>query len=617
MPVALGDSTTTGLDGHDRRDESGWINALEIKRLYPRRGGWLRLPWACLMSTAPEAMLEPMAEDEMPRLVEQLLEEQQSLSAVERFSQKHDDADRPTQERYYRDLIPIAPPGKGQQYAFRVDLDACTGCKACVTACHSMNGLDADETWREVGVLLDAQAEQPFVQTVTTACHHCEEPACAAGCPTQAYQKDPATGIVRHLDDQCIGCQYCILKCPYDVPKYSPSRGIVRKCDMCHGRLAAGEAPACVQACPSGAISIRIVDPADRPEMLLPLEADGMPSSSITRPTTRYVSRRQRPETLRAADHESLRPADAHTPLAVMLVAVQLSFGVLLIDRIAYGLGADAPGSAAHALAVLLAAGVALAGQAAATLHLGRPQFAFRAFLGWRTSWMSREILTFGAYLGAIVAYAAAHWVSPIIPQLGLLPVPAELVLSTLGVAALVTGLAGTICSVMIYVDTQREFWSLRRTASRFFGTATLLGLAALWLCIAVSAVYGGAASDANALSSGTTLPFILGLAIATALKLAGETYALRHLRDSRLTTLRRSAALIVGPLRSVFAARLALGALGGIVVPLSAIALAGAGTSGAILLAFIALACLTAGEFLERHLFFRAVASRGMPGQI
>ena len=54
--------------------------------------------------------------------------------------------------------------------------------------------------------------------------------------------------------------RYCVLKCPYDVPKYSESAGIVRKCDMCSSRLAADEAPACVQACPHEAISIRIVD---------------------------------------------------------------------------------------------------------------------------------------------------------------------------------------------------------------------------------------------------------------------------------------------------------------------------------------------------------------------
>ena len=60
----------------------------------------------------------------------------------------------------------------------------------------------------------------PAQQTVTTACHHCLEPACLSGCPVKAYEKNPVTGIVKHLDDQCIGCQYCILMCPYDAPKY-------------------------------------------------------------------------------------------------------------------------------------------------------------------------------------------------------------------------------------------------------------------------------------------------------------------------------------------------------------------------------------------------------------
>ena len=79
-----------------------------------------------------------------------------------------------------------------------------------------------------------ARVAEPYQQTVTTACHHCVEPACLEGCPVLAYEKDAETGIVRHLDDQCIGCQYCVLKCPYDVPKYSAKRGIVRKCDMCY-----------------------------------------------------------------------------------------------------------------------------------------------------------------------------------------------------------------------------------------------------------------------------------------------------------------------------------------------------------------------------------------------
>src|SRR6478735_7329844 len=95
--------------------------------------------------------------DEKRRLpllpVAALLDTQQTLTAVERFSKQHDEAGLPAQAKYYRDLIPLERPKAGEQYAFEVDLDACTGCKACVAACHTMNGLDETEVWRTVGLL--------------------------------------------------------------------------------------------------------------------------------------------------------------------------------------------------------------------------------------------------------------------------------------------------------------------------------------------------------------------------------------------------------------------------------------------------------------------------------
>src|SRR6267378_5950456 len=191
-----------------------------------------------------------------------LLGEQQELPFAERFAQTQASSQF-QQSRFYRELIPDRQPNPGEQLAFQVNLDACTGCKACVSACHSLNGLDEDETWRDVGLLIGHDPGAPYQQHITTACHHCVDPACLNGCPVLAYEKDPVTGIVRHLDDQCIGCQYCVLKCPYDVPKYSKKRGIVRKCDMCSSRLAVGEAPACVQACPNEAIRITTVKKAD------------------------------------------------------------------------------------------------------------------------------------------------------------------------------------------------------------------------------------------------------------------------------------------------------------------------------------------------------------------
>ena len=121
--------------------------------------------------------------------------------------------------------MPAQPPGPGQQLAFEVDLDRCSGCKACVAACHNLNGLDEGESWRDVGLVIGGMPELPVLQHVTSACHHCLDPACLNACPVDAYEKDPHTGIVRHLDDQCIGCQYCTLACPYDAPKYQRGQG--------------------------------------------------------------------------------------------------------------------------------------------------------------------------------------------------------------------------------------------------------------------------------------------------------------------------------------------------------------------------------------------------------
>ncbi|HAB16843.1 MAG TPA: molybdopterin oxidoreductase, partial [Verrucomicrobiales bacterium] len=137
---------------------------------------------------------------ELTTLIDALVADQRRLTAVERFAEHHDAQDGPVFAEHYRELIPLSTPRPGEQYAFEVDLDRCSGCKACVTACHSLNGLDEEESWREVGLLVGSQ---PLQQTVTTACHHCVEPACLLGCPVLAYDKDLTTGIVRHLDDQC------------------------------------------------------------------------------------------------------------------------------------------------------------------------------------------------------------------------------------------------------------------------------------------------------------------------------------------------------------------------------------------------------------------------------
>lgn len=403
-------------------------------------------------------------------LIDDLLAEQQALlTPVARFAEEHDR--EPDLAGHYRSLIPLTAPGAGEQYAFEVSLDRCTSCKACVAACHSLNGLDDDEAWRDVGLLTGGAEEPAWQQTVTTACHHCADPGCLTGCPVGAYEKDASTGIVKHLDDQCIGCSYCILKCPFDVPKFSKKRGIVRKCDMCQGRLAAGEAPACVQACPTKAIRIVKREVA---EVIAQGRAgngflNGAPSPRATLPSTRYVGRPV-PSTARPADQEALTPQHAHWPLVIMLTMTQAGLG--LVSSAAF------TGSQAVAIAGTLAF---LTGMAASIQHLGRPLGAWRFFLGLRTSWLSREILAFSLVAPLVMTVPALPYAGEWIPAF---------LVSGLPVALSITAVIAVFTSVMIYVDTHRTTWRFPITAPRFFGTMLVFAALGFALSGGVPAVH-------------------------------------------------------------------------------------------------------------------------------
>ena len=472
-------------------------------------------------------------------LIDELLAEQSRLQTpVAKFSVAHDTG---TAAARHSSLIPLTTPRPGEQYAFEVELDSCTGCKACVSACHSLNGLDDEETWRDVGLLVGGNRVHPFSQTVTTACHHCADPACLNGCPVLAYEKDPVTGIVHHLDDQCIGCQYCVLKCPYDVPKYSERLGIVRKCDMCHSRLAEGEAPACVQACPTHAIKIVTVTTSrsTNSDLLSPISnfLPTAPDPAYTQPTTRYLTSKKLPRNLAPADATTLRPQPPHWPLVVMLTLLPAAVGLQIASVV------SPKNLPYHAT---LAAALGALGLAASVFHLGQPLRAWRIFLGWRKSWLSREALVFGPWFA--IASAAIF-------------IPA------LATASATVGLIGLFCSVMIYVDTRREFWCFAQTAPRFFGTAALFALAPVAPRIAAAILL---------------------------VKLAWES---RTFYDGSV-----SARLQRGPLRTASTVR----DLAGLIAFALLIVRPGP----------LAYAALLAGEITERYLFFRAVDAPKMPGQ-
>jgi formate dehydrogenase iron-sulfur subunit len=133
------------------------------------------------------------------------------------------------------------------------DSTRCIGCEACTAACKEQNQLPLPieakttaYTWTVV--------ENHHGANVRRLCMHCESPTCASVCPVGAMKKTPA-GPVVYDSKLCIGCRYCIMACPFGVPKYQWDRPvpIVGKCILCAPRLANGQATACATVCPTGA----------------------------------------------------------------------------------------------------------------------------------------------------------------------------------------------------------------------------------------------------------------------------------------------------------------------------------------------------------------------------
>lgn len=187
-----------------------------------------------------------------------------------------------------------AHAAEGSGYGTLIDISRCIGCRSCEAACKAARNFPPGESadlgptaWTYVRVqqlrtpvphatMGDGMAAQ---RAVKVQCMHCLEPACVSACPVGALRRSPE-GPVVYDEWRCLGCRYCQVACPFQIPRYEWAERLpaVTKCSFCAERLARGEGPACVTACPVEALKF-----GRRPELLA--EA----SRRITEAPNRYV----------------------------------------------------------------------------------------------------------------------------------------------------------------------------------------------------------------------------------------------------------------------------------------------------------------------------------------
>ncbi len=151
--------------------------------------------------------------------------------------------------------------------AVLVDTKRCVGCRRCEASCAEENGLTSVDI-NDQSVFADSRQTDPDHWTVVNRyesehgpiyvkrqCMHCDQPACAAACLTKAMYKTPEGPIIWRAR-KCMGCRFCMISCPFDVPKfeYFSANPKIQKCILCHSRLQRGEQPACVASCPVEAL---------------------------------------------------------------------------------------------------------------------------------------------------------------------------------------------------------------------------------------------------------------------------------------------------------------------------------------------------------------------------
>ncbi len=164
----------------------------------------------------------------------------------------------------------VAKASRPDDLGMLYDSTRCIGCRACVAACKAANDLPPDAAVIQ-GALYDAPLDlNATTKTVIkrwdgpdgrgafvkTQCMHCADPACTSVCMIGALHKFEH-GVVGYDPDRCVGCRYCQVACPFNVPKFEWAKAVPKivKCELCRHRYAEGKGPACAEVCPRDAVT--------------------------------------------------------------------------------------------------------------------------------------------------------------------------------------------------------------------------------------------------------------------------------------------------------------------------------------------------------------------------
>ncbi|MDQ7067019.1 MAG: DmsC/YnfH family molybdoenzyme membrane anchor subunit [Sulfurimonas sp.] len=435
-----------------------------------------------------------------------------------------------------------------------------------------------------------------FTQMLNSmSCNHCIDPECLIGCPTESYIKIAETGIVIHDDDTCIGCQYCTWNCPYEVPVFHEERKIVTKCHMCHERLDVGQSPACVQACPTSAIEIEVVNIKEWLERDIDKEGNMpfLPDARITNSTTRYTLPDNLPQDMKEVDEHILKPAHKELPLVFMTVLTQISLGgflALFLGDVMSLFGFEAT-NWMMALLVMLPAALGLPLSA---LHLGRPFLALTAMKNIKTSWLSREAAALGAFTGLMGGVVALYFFEV-----------NHLLRLALEALTLALGIYGIYAQAMIYRIRARPAWDRVTTNLKFFGVFYV----GVFLLAFVSSL----------LSLGDVVVPLIAMGMLGALAQLFFTYEDTRSLDTlekNQYQLQRTKRLLNENFLNVKIGRLISLLIGGVLLPLLALVFAGSGSFGLTsLVMFFALLISFSSEICDRFLFYVTVVPLGMAG--